>query len=745
MAELAFRGFVETTLDALLIFEGCRRSILPKITRRLQESEKKALVNSGSVFVFDEEETGIKRWTDGLIWSPSRTLGNFLLYRELDKKAGRPVTDSKSDSMATQSKETGDDLYGDNADDLAAPIASTSNITDSRRRSFSEASSSSQLDRARERALVGSLTSSTRFRADGLVKKTISLAGVHMICYYRIEDVTSGRLRTPSSHPELMSMEISQDMLAPSLFRVPPVIEIGIDGQVRYKSESDTPLSPTTRPGSSSAVDLIAPPLTAPQIRSRPPSSDSANGRTSSPRVAPIPLGLPRKQDAQSVSPSVHRASVGSLRSSGRFDPYTQTSRGAHATPTLTSSSYPATAEHTARAQGHSFTLPPQQETYDMLAGVQGASWQNGDGPFDASAPLNRPAMDPPMLYQPQPTRPMNPSGPYAQGVESYPAPPGSSGGIFSYQAPPPSRGGPTSSTAVFCSTIPVPASAGSILTPRSSLAHHHVSDVATNAAAISYGYRDQVGTAYTPVREHFVQPTHHHHPPATAPAQYHQRQSPMSAGSPWAQQFRPVSSHSLYDTGEYDSYDCSVPSTATPRAFPQAAPSHHAIQPYGNYISKPVPPPHHLPVSQPPPPQASTSYAQQCDLSAQGGTFAMRSHDPMQPTGLVAPIPQAVHHNFETDDSNSLGLDTRPTSMTPVARTYPNSVAYDHNGQMIDYAHHSTVASSAPGPAGSKVVAQPGPDVRYWWSQSRIGNGGITGGGNSSVEQHAPGDVWSQ
>jgi hypothetical protein len=33
-----------------------------------------------------EEETGIKRWTDGLSWSPSRTLDNFLVYRELDKK-----------------------------------------------------------------------------------------------------------------------------------------------------------------------------------------------------------------------------------------------------------------------------------------------------------------------------------------------------------------------------------------------------------------------------------------------------------------------------------------------------------------------------------------------------------------------------------------------------------------------------------------------------------------------------------
>ncbi|CAO3597762.1 unnamed protein product [Absidia cylindrospora] len=29
---------------------------------------------------------GIKRWTDGLVWSPSRIFGNFLIYRELDDR-----------------------------------------------------------------------------------------------------------------------------------------------------------------------------------------------------------------------------------------------------------------------------------------------------------------------------------------------------------------------------------------------------------------------------------------------------------------------------------------------------------------------------------------------------------------------------------------------------------------------------------------------------------------------------------
>lgn len=80
-----FYGVIETTADALRVFELCRQGRLGRVRRRLHESERK-LIRSGSVFVFDEKESGIKRWTDGRVWSPSRILGNFLIYRELAKK-----------------------------------------------------------------------------------------------------------------------------------------------------------------------------------------------------------------------------------------------------------------------------------------------------------------------------------------------------------------------------------------------------------------------------------------------------------------------------------------------------------------------------------------------------------------------------------------------------------------------------------------------------------------------------------
>ncbi|KAJ1886490.1 Gluconate transport-inducing protein, partial [Coemansia sp. IMI 209127] len=82
IATETYHGYVETTDDALRIFEACRRGILMRRNRRLCESERTG-ISSGSLFVWDESESGIRRWTDGKKWSPSRVNGCFLVYTEL--------------------------------------------------------------------------------------------------------------------------------------------------------------------------------------------------------------------------------------------------------------------------------------------------------------------------------------------------------------------------------------------------------------------------------------------------------------------------------------------------------------------------------------------------------------------------------------------------------------------------------------------------------------------------------------
>lgn len=80
-----YHGCVYTLKDALLLIEGVRVGRLPSTKRRLNDRER-SLIRPSIVYVWNETECGLKRWTDGKIWSASKASGPFLIYTELDKK-----------------------------------------------------------------------------------------------------------------------------------------------------------------------------------------------------------------------------------------------------------------------------------------------------------------------------------------------------------------------------------------------------------------------------------------------------------------------------------------------------------------------------------------------------------------------------------------------------------------------------------------------------------------------------------
>lgn len=165
--EPPWSGWIETTGDALLILEAARRGLIPRVTRRLVDSERK-MITSGSVFVFDEDESGIKRWTDGFFWSPSRILGNFLLYRETEKRgAGHRSTRAEREVVADsvdQGQYNNDNVKSE-GQTLSRPKSEASRLG---------------IDRHRERSLVGSLTNSYKFKPGGMMKKVCIGASLAM-------------------------------------------------------------------------------------------------------------------------------------------------------------------------------------------------------------------------------------------------------------------------------------------------------------------------------------------------------------------------------------------------------------------------------------------------------------------------------------------------------------------------------------------------------------------------------------
>ena len=203
-------GHVTTARDALVLFEACLNGTLHHVPRRPHDRERSQLIKSGCVFIYEENASGIKRWTDGVPWSPSRILGNFLVYRELQRPF--PPGEKKKANKRAKRAKPGEPYPRSNSGDT--PTSPTTPARDN-----------SAESRENERALIGSLVDSYGFKDGGLVKKTMSVTvhGVqhHLVSYYKIEDALGGTLTPPSKDPRLANTEPRSDLIARQNFRAP--------------------------------------------------------------------------------------------------------------------------------------------------------------------------------------------------------------------------------------------------------------------------------------------------------------------------------------------------------------------------------------------------------------------------------------------------------------------------------------------------------------------------------------------
>lgn len=85
----AAQCILRSPADAIHILESVRLGLIPRVTRRLTGHER-AMIRPGTVWVWEEEETNMRRWTDGRRWGASRVGGGgFLVYREVEGGGGR--------------------------------------------------------------------------------------------------------------------------------------------------------------------------------------------------------------------------------------------------------------------------------------------------------------------------------------------------------------------------------------------------------------------------------------------------------------------------------------------------------------------------------------------------------------------------------------------------------------------------------------------------------------------------------
>lgn len=213
-----FYGHIASTQDGLLLFEACLSGALNHVPRRPHDRERAGLIRSGNVFIYEEHSSGIKRWTDGVPWSPSRILGNFLVYRELE----RPFPPGEKKRAMKRTKRSpripkASGPYGGSASGASSSYDASS--------SFESGSSSSPMRKDTERSLIGSLVDSYGFKEGGLVKKTVSvtIGGVshHLVSYYTIADIMNNKFTTPSKDPRFQYITPRADLITKQNFRTP--------------------------------------------------------------------------------------------------------------------------------------------------------------------------------------------------------------------------------------------------------------------------------------------------------------------------------------------------------------------------------------------------------------------------------------------------------------------------------------------------------------------------------------------
>lgn len=164
-----YHGYVRTPADAIKLFEACRLGMLPRVQRRLSEKERQS-IRSGSVFVWDEREAGMRRWTDGKSWSASRVSGSFLTYREMEGERGGGFGSSRRGAGKTPDSGRGSDEDHDDGE-----------------------------------------PEGYRYKADGLMKQSFSIVTscgqhLHLISYYSRPQPGQPELAQPSSDPSLRAI-----------------------------------------------------------------------------------------------------------------------------------------------------------------------------------------------------------------------------------------------------------------------------------------------------------------------------------------------------------------------------------------------------------------------------------------------------------------------------------------------------------------------------------------------------------
>lgn len=240
-----YTGYIGSTRDAVLIIQGVLSKEFQVVHRRPHSRERADLIRLGNVFVFIEEESGIKRWTDGVAWLPSRILGRFLVYRELDRSVHGDRDEKRRKKRHSEPSVLLRSLASDSLD-IGRPVSYLAPHIFQDQPYYQQPLNLPYQNQAMTLPLQLNKSTPAHYAKEdhGLIKKTLSVSTsvrgpdgkekkqtVHLISYYSAFDVLLGRLTRPS-HSNLLMMPV-----LPALWDA--VLKSSLGGKIPIEDEAN--------------------------------------------------------------------------------------------------------------------------------------------------------------------------------------------------------------------------------------------------------------------------------------------------------------------------------------------------------------------------------------------------------------------------------------------------------------------------------------------------------------------------
>ncbi|KAJ3247311.1 hypothetical protein HDU78_004560 [Chytriomyces hyalinus] len=114
-------GFIATLEDALLVVEATINGSLPHFIGTAGDLNL-IPCRSGTVIVVAEASAKVRRWKDGVPWSPSRAFGPFLLYRQIELESSATPSHLPKSKQHSKNSETRNTHFSQNEASLSPEV-----------------------------------------------------------------------------------------------------------------------------------------------------------------------------------------------------------------------------------------------------------------------------------------------------------------------------------------------------------------------------------------------------------------------------------------------------------------------------------------------------------------------------------------------------------------------------------------------------------------------------------------------